>query len=235
MESVSFPELPPLIRTPEKRNLKKFCNFHRDKGHNTNDCYQLKKKIEEVMALRKLAHLMKDIRQNNQRNGNQGRNNMKIINMVREEGNHERPFEEGRSDPMNEVTFPAILQSSVSFEKTQSKEDIEEVFNISHERPDEYVMMGAALTTNCKQLLIAILWENMEDDGKGRSRSKRTIHGNTLGGHGNKKKKKEAEGLVMKKFFGEEEQVDGTPDANEEGTFTLSKKLQAKSISTPRA
>nr|GEV94978.1 hypothetical protein [Tanacetum cinerariifolium] len=222
------------------------------------------------MASRKLAHLMKDIRQNNQRNGNQRRNSVKIINMVREEGNHERPFEEGRSDPMNEVTFPAILQSQlmnehiilkgilegnrvflekrttprliclritmgkegkslVSLEKTQSKEDIEEVFNISHERPDEYVMMGAALTTNCKQLLIAILWENMEDDGKGRSRSKRTIHGNTLGGHGNKKKKKEAEGLVMKKFFDEEEQVDGTPDAKEEGTFTLSNKLQAKS------
>ncbi|GKE82211.1 reverse transcriptase domain-containing protein [Tanacetum coccineum] len=47
--------------------------------------------------------------------------------------------------------------------------------------------------------------------------------------------RKEAEGLVMKKFFGQGEQVVGTPDANEGGTFTLSKKLQAKSTPTPRA
>ncbi|GJS59332.1 reverse transcriptase domain-containing protein [Tanacetum coccineum] len=32
------------------------------KGHNTNDCYQLKKQIEEVVASRKLVHLVKDIR-----------------------------------------------------------------------------------------------------------------------------------------------------------------------------
>ncbi|GKA45604.1 hypothetical protein Tco_0738400 [Tanacetum coccineum] len=48
MESVSFPELPPLIGTPEKQNLNKFCDCHGDRSHNTNDCYQLKKQIEEV-------------------------------------------------------------------------------------------------------------------------------------------------------------------------------------------
>ncbi|GJZ80869.1 gag-pol polyprotein [Tanacetum coccineum] len=47
--------------------------------------------------------------------------------------------------------------------------------------------------------------------------------------------RKEAEGLVMKKFFGQGEQVEGTPDANEGGTFTLSKKHQAKSTPIPRA
>ncbi|GJU14055.1 reverse transcriptase domain-containing protein [Tanacetum coccineum] len=57
MESVSFPEPPPLIETPEKQNLNKFCDYHGDRGHNTNDCYQLKKQIEEVVASGKLAHL----------------------------------------------------------------------------------------------------------------------------------------------------------------------------------
>ncbi|GKE07026.1 hypothetical protein Tco_1399044, partial [Tanacetum coccineum] len=46
---------------------------------------------------------------------------------------------------------------------------------------------------------------------------------------------KEAEGPIMKKFFDQGEQVERTPDANEEGTLTLSKKLQAKSTPTPRA
>ncbi|GJU94148.1 hypothetical protein Tco_1318904 [Tanacetum coccineum] len=70
MESFSFLEPPPLIGTPEKQNLNKLCDYHGDRGHNTNDCYQLKKKIEEAVASGKLAHLVKDIRRNNQRNGN---------------------------------------------------------------------------------------------------------------------------------------------------------------------
>ncbi|GKB64982.1 hypothetical protein Tco_0921168 [Tanacetum coccineum] len=69
MESISFTELPPLIRTPEKQNLNKFCDNRVDRGHNINDCYQLKKQIEEVVASGKLTHLVKDIRRNNQRNG----------------------------------------------------------------------------------------------------------------------------------------------------------------------
>ncbi|GJW39043.1 hypothetical protein Tco_0064888, partial [Tanacetum coccineum] len=50
MESVSFLEPPPLIETPKKQNLNKFCDYHGNRGHNTNDCYQLKKKIEEAVA-----------------------------------------------------------------------------------------------------------------------------------------------------------------------------------------
>nr|GEV32404.1 hypothetical protein [Tanacetum cinerariifolium] len=46
--------------------------------------------------------------------------------------------------------------------------------------------------------------------------------------------RKEAKGLVIKKFFDQGEQVDGTPDANKGGTFTLSKKLQAKLTLKPK-
>ncbi|GJW48994.1 reverse transcriptase domain-containing protein [Tanacetum coccineum] len=86
----------PLIETPEKQNLNKFCDYHGDRGHNTNDYYQLKKQIEEAVASEKLTHLVKDIRQNNQRSENRGRNGVKIINMIREGGNRKRPYEEGR-------------------------------------------------------------------------------------------------------------------------------------------
>ncbi|GKC79808.1 hypothetical protein Tco_1130582 [Tanacetum coccineum] len=41
--------------------------------------------IEEDVVSRKLAHLVKDIRRNNQRNKIQGRYNIKVINMIREE------------------------------------------------------------------------------------------------------------------------------------------------------
>ncbi|GJZ76243.1 reverse transcriptase domain-containing protein [Tanacetum coccineum] len=98
------------------QNLNKFCDYHGDRGHNINDCYQLKNQIEEAVALGKLAHLVKGIRRNNQRNENQGRNGVKIINMIREEGNHKRPFEEGRSGMMNELTFPAIPRGQLTDE-----------------------------------------------------------------------------------------------------------------------
>ncbi|GJV01049.1 hypothetical protein Tco_1334618 [Tanacetum coccineum] len=45
----------------------------------------------------------------------------------------------------------------------------------------------------------------------------------------------EAEGSVVKKFFGQGEQVHETLDENEGGTLNLNKELQAKSTPTPRA
>nr|GEW39989.1 hypothetical protein [Tanacetum cinerariifolium] len=260
-------------------------------GHNTNDYYQLKKQIEEAVTSRKLVHLVKDIRQNNQRNGNQGRNDIKVINMISEEGNRKIPLQEGRFGLMSELTFLTIPQSQLTdepiilegfiegnqvqrilvddgssskimyeycfrnrdnnirsrlrrcktlmigfsgetyhplglislrvtmgregrkrlwckyleriqgswkevqwhqreekmsrireqvilrarsnsgrrpssglmlLEKTRSKEDVEEVFTINDERPNQFVTMGATLTKYCKQLLVDVLWENME-------------------------------------------------------------------------
>nr|GEU76282.1 hypothetical protein [Tanacetum cinerariifolium] len=55
IESVNFLEPLPLIKTLEKQNLNKFCNYHGDRGHNTNDYYQLKKQIEEVVASKKIC------------------------------------------------------------------------------------------------------------------------------------------------------------------------------------
>ncbi|GKF62474.1 hypothetical protein Tco_0182528, partial [Tanacetum coccineum] len=94
----------------------KFCDYHRDRGHNTNDCNQLKKQIEEVVASRKLAHLVKDICRNNQRNGNPRRNGVKVINMIRQEGNRKRSFKERRSGMMNKLTFPQIPRSQLTNE-----------------------------------------------------------------------------------------------------------------------
>ncbi|GJX12103.1 hypothetical protein Tco_0201962 [Tanacetum coccineum] len=179
----------------------------------------LKKQIEEVVASGKLAHLVKDIRRTNQRNGSQGRNNVNVINMIREGENCKGSFEEERYGLTDELTFPVIPRNQltdepiilegiiegnrvrrilvdggsssetmyehclrnldvsirlrlrrykipmvglVTPEKTWGREDAKEVFTISHKRPDQYVMIGATLTTNCKQLLANVLRENIE-------------------------------------------------------------------------
>ncbi|GJR86383.1 hypothetical protein Tco_0210394 [Tanacetum coccineum] len=82
MESVSFPPSPPLIGTLEKQNLNKFYDYHGVGVHNTNDCYHLKKQLEEVAASGKLAYLVKDIRRGNQRNRSQGRGEEIAFSMI---------------------------------------------------------------------------------------------------------------------------------------------------------
>ncbi|GJT52157.1 hypothetical protein Tco_0978314 [Tanacetum coccineum] len=48
----------------EKRNHTKFCEFHGEVGHNTDECMHLKKQIKEMLKAGKLSHLVKELKQN---------------------------------------------------------------------------------------------------------------------------------------------------------------------------
>ncbi|GJV51788.1 hypothetical protein Tco_1447529 [Tanacetum coccineum] len=47
----------------EKRNNNKFCEFHREVGHNTDECMHLKRQIEELIKAGKLSHVIKELKQ----------------------------------------------------------------------------------------------------------------------------------------------------------------------------
>nr|GEZ33055.1 reverse transcriptase domain-containing protein [Tanacetum cinerariifolium] len=51
-----------MVTPAEKRSSNKFCEFHNDKGHITDECMQLKKQIEELVRAGKLSHLIKEIK-----------------------------------------------------------------------------------------------------------------------------------------------------------------------------
>ncbi|GJZ90125.1 hypothetical protein Tco_0662052 [Tanacetum coccineum] len=54
------------MTTPvEKQNHAKFCEFHGEVRHNTDECMHLKKQIEEMLKAGKLSHLIKELKQNN--------------------------------------------------------------------------------------------------------------------------------------------------------------------------
>ncbi|XP_020549795.1 uncharacterized protein LOC105162948 [Sesamum indicum] len=44
--------------TLAKKNSHKYCRFHKDKGHNTEDCYQLRDEIERLIRQGYLKHLI---------------------------------------------------------------------------------------------------------------------------------------------------------------------------------
>ncbi|GJY68976.1 reverse transcriptase domain-containing protein [Tanacetum coccineum] len=52
-----------MVTPVEKRSSSKFCDFHNDKGHSTDECMQLKKQIEDLVRAGKLSHLIKEIKQ----------------------------------------------------------------------------------------------------------------------------------------------------------------------------
>nr|GEU62915.1 ribonuclease H-like domain-containing protein [Tanacetum cinerariifolium] len=50
-EASKFQPPPPIVTPVEKRSSNKFCDFHNDKGHSTDECMQMKKQIEEAREI----------------------------------------------------------------------------------------------------------------------------------------------------------------------------------------
>nr|GEV52360.1 hypothetical protein [Tanacetum cinerariifolium] len=110
MDNVNFLPPPLMVGTLEKRKMNKFCDYHQDRGHNTNDCYHLKKYIEEAVASGRLAHMVKDIRQGGQKSKGSAKGQEKVINMVRSQGYPKRPYERVERRMDNVITFASVPQ-----------------------------------------------------------------------------------------------------------------------------
>ncbi|GJS67653.1 reverse transcriptase domain-containing protein [Tanacetum coccineum] len=62
-----FKAPPPMTTLVEKQNHAKFCEFHGEVGHNTDEYMHLKKQIKEMLKEGKLSHLIKELKQNNEK------------------------------------------------------------------------------------------------------------------------------------------------------------------------
>ncbi|GJY58425.1 reverse transcriptase domain-containing protein [Tanacetum coccineum] len=128
---LQLPPPSPLVGTPKKENMDKYCDYHGEKGHYTNDCFQLKRQLEIALESGKLNHLVKDVRQRGGNRGRQGGNGSthgRIINMVYEVGkNRKRKCQGGgEEDWMSApITFPSIPSDDVSDEPLIVEAEIE--------------------------------------------------------------------------------------------------------------
>nr|GEU34611.1 reverse transcriptase domain-containing protein [Tanacetum cinerariifolium] len=98
----------PIVTPVEKRSSNKFCDFHNDKGHSTNECMQLIKYIEELVRAGKLSHLIKEIKQ--------GRDQSKV-------GKKEAPVK----DKSMEIYMIQSWQRMTRLKVTQSFERVKEI------------------------------------------------------------------------------------------------------------
>ncbi|GJY33109.1 hypothetical protein Tco_0417578 [Tanacetum coccineum] len=51
-----------MLGNRRSRDMTKYCHFHEDHGHDTNDCRQLRHRIEESVKSQQLSHLVKGIK-----------------------------------------------------------------------------------------------------------------------------------------------------------------------------
>ncbi|GJV65883.1 reverse transcriptase domain-containing protein [Tanacetum coccineum] len=65
LDKGKFKPPPPMTTPVKKRNASKFCEFHRELGHTTDECIHLKRQIEEMLKAGKMSNLIKELNQSN--------------------------------------------------------------------------------------------------------------------------------------------------------------------------
>ncbi|GKE21723.1 hypothetical protein Tco_1433235, partial [Tanacetum coccineum] len=64
LEKGKFKAPPPMVTPAEKRDPNKYCEFHADTGHSTDECMQLRKQIDEMIKSGKLSRFIRELKQN---------------------------------------------------------------------------------------------------------------------------------------------------------------------------
>ncbi|GJS75580.1 hypothetical protein Tco_0725461 [Tanacetum coccineum] len=67
LDKGKFKTSPPMTTPVEKRNNNKFCEFHGEVRHNTDECMHLKRQIEELIKAGKLSHVIKELKQGSEK------------------------------------------------------------------------------------------------------------------------------------------------------------------------
>ena len=69
---------------PNKRNRNKYCRFHRDRGHDTDECFDLKQQIENLVRQGKLRNFLGQDHRDEKQKGKKEESLQPLLGEIRE-------------------------------------------------------------------------------------------------------------------------------------------------------
>ncbi|GJY66976.1 reverse transcriptase domain-containing protein [Tanacetum coccineum] len=114
LEKGKFKTPPPMTTPVEKRNANKFCEFHGEVGHNTDECNHLRKQIEDMLKAGKLSHIIRELKQNSgkeqpkKKGETSGKEKPQAILMIQSRQNAVRQKITQSFSPDLEISFPPL-------------------------------------------------------------------------------------------------------------------------------
>ncbi|GJT92018.1 hypothetical protein Tco_1080863 [Tanacetum coccineum] len=114
LEKGKFKTPPPMTTPVEKRNVNKFCEFHREVGHNTDECNHLRKQIKDMLKVGKLSHIIRELKQNSgkeqpkKKGETSGKEKPQAILMIQSRQNAVRQKITQSFSPDLEISFPPM-------------------------------------------------------------------------------------------------------------------------------
>nr|GEX39073.1 reverse transcriptase domain-containing protein [Tanacetum cinerariifolium] len=180
-EAGKFQQPPPMVTPVEKRRSNKFSDFHNDKGHNTDECMQLRKQVEDLVRAGKLSHLIKESkhRRDQSKAGKKEipvKDNPTEIYMIQSWHIMTRKKVTQSFERVRKITFPPLTASSGVEGPLVIEAEVEghmirrigsarlENFNVAlhPDFPDQEVAIGGTLSAKGRTELCSILKENLD-------------------------------------------------------------------------
>ncbi|XP_074290507.1 uncharacterized protein LOC141617221 [Silene latifolia] len=117
---------PPVEEQAWRKDSKKKCEFHRDIGHNTEDCYTLRREIRRLIEHGDLSHLLP-------RGGKQQDKNLAILRSDSTDSILPSPLIQSRIPILKTLDISRLTYSAGKRRATETKGDMPETFcRISH-------------------------------------------------------------------------------------------------------
>ncbi|GJW25613.1 reverse transcriptase domain-containing protein [Tanacetum coccineum] len=104
LDKGKFKAPPSMTTLVEKRNSNKFCEFHGEVRHTTDECMHLKRKIEELIKNEKFSHVIKKLKQGSEKD------QPKAVKKGETFGK-DKPLEILMVQPWKRVSMQKIMQS----------------------------------------------------------------------------------------------------------------------------
>ncbi|GKA19205.1 reverse transcriptase domain-containing protein [Tanacetum coccineum] len=114
LEKGKFKTPPPMTTPVEKQNANKFCEFHGEVGHNTDECNHLRKQIEDMLKAGKLSHIIRELKQSSgkdqqkKKGETSGKEKPQAILMIQSRQKVIRQKITQSFSPNPEISFPSL-------------------------------------------------------------------------------------------------------------------------------